>query len=96
MIVYVQITLKLKDNEMNCIISSDLILDINHDIKIKSIPDFNPHWYKVSSQKCYVYFHKGENSGFPETYCAFGLPPCKYLGNICYYHCTTNYLNQFI
>ena len=46
----VQIGLKLKDNEINCIISSDLILDINDDIKIKCTPDFNPHLYQFPPQ----------------------------------------------
>ena len=76
MIVYVQITLKLKDNEINCILSSDLILDINHDIKIKCIPDFNPHWYKVSSQRSYVYSHQRGKFWFWRSILCFWIPPC--------------------
>ena len=91
---YVQIDLKSKDNEINCIISSDLLLDINHDIKIKCIPDFNPHWYNVNSQGSCVDSDQGEISGFHVAYCGSGLYPLKCLGNICYSGCAGYYVNQ--
>ena len=91
---YVQIDLKSKDNEINCIISSDLLLDINHDIKIKCIPDFNPHWYNVNSQGSCVDSDQGEISGFQVAYCGSDLYPRKCLGNICYSGCAGYYVNQ--
>ena len=91
-----QIDFKIKGSTTECVKQSDLSMDLGYTLKVKCVPDFNPHWVKCSSMTINGhYWDQGEIYGFCIDDCGSDLHPRKCLGNTCYLgNCTSrSYIN---